>query len=542
MREMQTGDEIESPTIARATPPPRQMGDIVLSRAPGGAPTPANVLRWVAEAGGAPWFPANHAAAAGLDRDSLDEPLNVLRLAGLVSVGAWVRGTGQGYVLTPEGRDAVETGAGIPGPGVGQTELAAAAISATDLPAVAGIEPATSARLGLDHRPPLVIPFLLIVNVLCFFVGLAGAIRGGYPLGEYLVRGHSYILHRLGAVSGEDLLAGEWWRLFTSCFVHVGALHLMINLLTLAVMGLLAELLWGRWRLAVIYVISGLAGSCAAMASQPNVTLAGASGAIWGLLASQVAWLLLFRRKLPPDVSRDWVRKLGLLLVLNAGVSTLPGVSWEAHLGGGVAGFLSALLLNAVRSGPRWRRAAAVALLAALPLAYLGGLAAAVKWSGPWKALRTAYSARLAREARLARQAQSDAAIREFVRGPGAGLEKLRPDLVTPVEEHARHEERDRSQFWRETEKGKAEFAKVVAQLKEFKSAADSLAAAAAGPASEFEEFNHYRGRVRTFALARAKSFELLLEILAADGKPDPKKWAEWTTARASANVRTRPR
>ncbi|HVL15603.1 MAG TPA: hypothetical protein VM529_23735, partial [Gemmata sp.] len=159
-----------------------------------------------------------------------------------------------------------------------------------------------------------------------------------------------------------------------------------------------------------------------------------------------------------------------------------------------------------------------------------------VKWSGPWKALRAAYSARLAREARLARQAQSDAAIREFVRGPGAGLEKLRPDLVTPVEEHARHEERDKFQIWREGDRRK-QFDEVVAKLKEFKAAADSLAAAAAGTASEFEEFNHYRGRVRTFALARAKSFELLLAILADDGKPDPKKWAEWTTARGLAGL-----
>src|SRR5512144_606640 len=116
MQGMSTGDEVGSPATGHSTPAPPQMEGLTLPCAPAadGPPTPVNVLRWVAAAKGEPWFPSRHAAQTGGDRDALDEPLAALRDAGLVRVEAWVRGQGQGYVLTPEGCEAVSTGAGVP--------------------------------------------------------------------------------------------------------------------------------------------------------------------------------------------------------------------------------------------------------------------------------------------------------------------------------------------------------------------------------------------------------------------------------------------
>jgi membrane associated rhomboid family serine protease len=513
------------------------MGEMVL---PSSAPTPAAVLRWIA-AKGEPWFPSRHAAETGTDRDSLDEPLTALRLAGLVRVETWVRGVGQGYVLTPEGREAADAGPSVPILTAGATELPAAPPPPADSPEA---DRRVTSRLGLDPRPPLIVPLLLVANVLCFFVGLVGAIRGEYPVGRYLTESHPYLLHKLGAVSGDDLLRGEWWRLFTSCFVHIGGLHLLVNLFALAMMGPLAELLWGRWRLALIYTVSGLAGSCLAMAVQPGVTLAGASGAIWGLLASLAAWLLLFRRQLPTDVAGDWARRLWLVFILNAGVSFLPGISWQAHLGGGVAGFLTAWLLNAVRFRTGRRRLVALALLLALPAACFGCLFAAIKWSGRWEEHRQRYVARQAAEARKARQAEIErerlavqerqaqfvAAVRGYLKDVGAHLDRVSPQVVTPVEERAKY------QLIRVGERRKAGLADLRAEVNGLKESADAVANHPDDPATGPEGFAQFRDRARTFAKKRSESLAMLLKMLDAPDAPAAATWAAWNESRRAAN------
>ena len=120
------------------------------------------------------------------------------------------------------------------------------------------------------------------------------------------------------------------------------------------------------------------------------VTLVGASGAIWGLATSVVAWLLLFHKRLRPDLVKDLSRRLALGFALSIAVSFLPGVSWEAHLGGAVAGFVAAILLNAVRFGHRVRRVLAIVLVAMLPALCVGGLLLVIKSSANWEPLRNA--------------------------------------------------------------------------------------------------------------------------------------------------------
>ena len=66
-----------------------------------------SVLRLIAGAGPGPWYPKVHAESSGVDRDSLDAPLEKLRLAGMVRLTDWVKDHGQGYVLTPEGMTAL---------------------------------------------------------------------------------------------------------------------------------------------------------------------------------------------------------------------------------------------------------------------------------------------------------------------------------------------------------------------------------------------------------------------------------------------------
>ncbi len=513
MRGMANRDEVDSPATDDLTPLPGESG-----KGHPGSPTPATVLGWVAAARGQPWFPSQHAADTHTDRDALDVPLNLLRVAELIRVETWVRGTGQGYVLTPEGETALATGAGIPGKSFEPVGPGPSAIP--DDPPLR-----FTFSLPLDPRPPLVVPVLFVANLLWFFVGLVIVLRAGQPVWPYLSEGNKEVLHRIGAVSGPALLDGEWWRLASSCFVHIGGAHLLFNLFALVMVGPLAELLWGRWRLVIIYMLSGLAGSCLAMALKPDSLLAGASGAIWGLLLSLVAWFILFRQYLPRDVVADSTRRLTIVIVLNAMFSFLPGISWQGHLGGAVAGFVSAWLLNAMRFGDQLRRILAFLLLLALPVASVGGVILAMKRGDAW----AGYRQRSAEEEH--RQAALAAAV-AFDRDVAPLIEQLPPELVKPFEDKAV------IQLIRSGERrNAARVAEIRAKLTELKGAADTAVARLAVPSSGVEAIDRYRERAKAFAEARAKSFALLLAMLDSPAIPDDKTWAAWTAARRNANA-----
>jgi membrane associated rhomboid family serine protease len=190
----------------------------------------------------------------------------------------------------------------------------------------------------------------------------------------------------LGAAEGPKIQAGQWWRLFTCTFLHGGLLHIGMNMYGLYVLGTFAERIWGRWRLLLIYLIAGWAGSCLAMAYPPTfpgtviaVPLVGASGAICGILGALVVWVLLAGKHLPAEMARRLRNGLFINVALLIGVSLLPMVSWQGHLGGGLGGAAAALVLHFQRFGKtqvlRW-----AAALALLPLPIISFAAMQYAW------------------------------------------------------------------------------------------------------------------------------------------------------------------
>ena len=111
-------------------------------------PTPEQVLGWIAACGGSAWFPSSHSKSSGIPRDAFDAPLNDLRNAELVRVIDWVRGVGQGYVLTAEGELSLKN-----------AEKPAEPVSG---PAILD----DSRRSIVDLRPPIVTPALLLANLI----------------------------------------------------------------------------------------------------------------------------------------------------------------------------------------------------------------------------------------------------------------------------------------------------------------------------------------------------------------------------------------
>ncbi len=530
---MRANDEVVSDITNSASPIPVDAGG-----SPRATPTADTILKWIAASGNQPWFPSRHAAEAGTDRNALDDPLAQLRLAGLVSAATWVRGVGQGYVLTPAGDALVASGTGV---GVALEPLDPPLRQIAEIveePAPEATPDSTSEQhaahqFGLNLRTPLFVPIVLMANLCWFLVGAVATVQGDHSISRYLAEGQPQtLLHRLGAVTGNDLLNGEWWRLLSACFVHIGLLHLLANLFALGMMGPLAELLWGRWRLAAIYVISGLAGSCLAMSNQPDAMLAGASGAIWGVLASLLAWLMLFRNELLPDVAGEWARRLWLAFLLNAGVSFLPGVSWEAHLGGGVAGFVASGLLNALRTGPQPRRLLALVFFLALPVICVGGLMASMQRSPAWGLLRERHAAQAGALAERERLAGLVAAEEAYNHDVVPRLNRLSPDAVGPLH----------LQIWTILRKPKVDrspeaLTEVRTKLTEFQAIANEAITQLSVPLVGWEPFDRVRTRAREFAEARATECGVIFKMLDTPEIPTVSDWNTLGKARRTTDA-----
>ncbi|MCH8063893.1 MAG: rhomboid family intramembrane serine protease [Chloroflexi bacterium] len=142
------------------------------------------------------------------------------------------------------------------------------------------------------------------------------------------------VLLRFGAMFGPLIANGEYWRLFTAMFLHVGIMHLMFNGIGLLIFGRMLERVFGHYRFATIYVLAGLSGSIASYTFNPVVIGAGASGAIFGVLGALTAFFLL-RRDVLGNVGRRYRSGLALIVLINLAFGFfIPGIDNWAHLGG----------------------------------------------------------------------------------------------------------------------------------------------------------------------------------------------------------------
>jgi membrane associated rhomboid family serine protease len=160
-----------------------------------------------------------------------------------------------------------------------------------------------------------------------------------------LLRGSITPLMAWGAVIGEvqvggqvvpyGVADGEYYRLVTAMFLHFGILHLALNMWGLWILGRVLEGDLGPWRFLALYLVAGLGGNVAAYLFEPASLTAGASTAIFGLLAAAV---IVFHR-----LGRDW-RFLMPWLVINLFFTFFSGiVSKSGHVGGLIVGGLMAL-------------------------------------------------------------------------------------------------------------------------------------------------------------------------------------------------------
>ena len=158
---------------------------------------------------------------------------------------------------------------------------------------------------------------------------------------------------------------GEWWRLIGAAFLHYGPIHLAINMYSLFIAGSFLEHVIGRWRFALLYLGSGIAGSAGALLVSPNQVTVGASGAIFGVLGA----LFVLERRRQISTGGQVAGLIVLNLIFTFVLSSF--ISVGGHVGGLIGGVaLMWLLLQTRRSMPLSIAATAGVVVAALVLAY----------------------------------------------------------------------------------------------------------------------------------------------------------------------------
>lgn len=202
----------------------------------------------------------------------------------------------------------------------------------------AGAPPEMSALVrALHDRRSTAVAIIIAVNVA---VLILMEVTGGSTRLSNLIR--------FGAKDNDLIAAGQYWRLFTSMFLHIGFIHLVFNSLALWTFGRDLERVYGTGRFLLLYLLPGLAGSYASFRFSPYVS-AGASGAIFGLIGVSLVFGFKYRSAIPVQLRSRFGTGVIPVIAYNVlyGLNPRSHIDNFAHLGGLAAGILLALVLPA---------------------------------------------------------------------------------------------------------------------------------------------------------------------------------------------------
>jgi rhomboid protease GluP len=251
------------------------------------------------------------------------------------------------------------------------------------------------------------------------FLGICVAVFVGMGLatgGASILDPTSQQLIEWGANSAPLTLGGQWWRLVTSMFLHIGVMHILFNMWCLWDLGGMCESLYGYWTFAAVYLISGVGGGLASVWWRPVGVSAGASGAIFGVAGALIASYYLGEFNLPRFALGAHLRSLVLFAGYNLLFGAVSGrTDNAAHIGGLVTGLvLGALIARVAPEREPFRRVAVILL---------------VGWGvfgcGAWLYRSRSYLVRANRGEQLLDENKTDAAIVEL-----QSSIRQRPDYV----------------------------------------------------------------------------------------------------------------
>lgn len=154
----------------------------------------------------------------------------------------------------------------------------------------------------------------------------------------------SKTLLAFGALNGIFVQSGQIWRIVTSAFLHIGLIHLIVNMYSLFIIGNQVETYLGKWRYLIIYLVSAITGSLLSLAVlDVNVVSAGASGAIFGLMGALLYFGYHYRLYLNDALRNQIVPIIILNLLIGFMNSTINNA---AHIGGLIGGYLITMAIG----------------------------------------------------------------------------------------------------------------------------------------------------------------------------------------------------
>ncbi len=437
------------------------------------------ILKLCADSAPVPWYPSASSGPDGLSDEELAEYLDVLHRSGLIAQTVSARGYGRGYILTQDGVRALRDPAAL-------KRLAGRSPGRAAPPAHLNERQweksqAIRSRM-MDPRRPVVSYAIIGLNILIYLYG-TGYLGGDlfwFGMGSKTPEAMMPALHKVGSLRATDLvvLGPEWLRLLTCCFVHFGLIHIGVNMYSLYAVGPLMERLWGRGRYLLIYLLAGIGGSCAAMYFKPvtpdghAINLAGASGALWGIMGSMAIWLFFNRKLLPPHIVSRWAWQIGIALGLNILITFgIPGISGEAHFGGGIVGAICAVFVQQTSEDNRVRRIVGWVGTALVPVVCVGGLYDGMQRSKVWERVPHEAVPNQEAENKTLQEKRDRVALQEKLAEIGKLVhshEKAYEDTLGPLvgKHSSRRDPEAVTKAIAELDRGKADLEKATEQLR----------------------------------------------------------------------------
>jgi len=167
-----------------------------------------------------------------------------------------------------------------------------------------------------------------------------------------LIPGFGRNLLYMGMSVNALIAQGEWWRIITSMFLHLGFTHVLFNMFSLFLFGPELEKIAGKMRFLTIYFLADIFGIAASfLIEDPTYASVGASGAIYGMFGAFAA-LVYYTRHLFPQL-----KQIILPLIVVSVIMTflMPNINITAHLGGLITGFILGFVYFNPKNMVRWR-------------------------------------------------------------------------------------------------------------------------------------------------------------------------------------------
>jgi rhomboid protease GluP len=153
-------------------------------------------------------------------------------------------------------------------------------------------------------------------------------------------------LYLFGVLHGYSVVVlGEFYRLGTSIFMHADAMHIVMNMLSLYMVGTMVEKLFSKVAYLSIYFVSALFGSFASIYMHLGGQAVGASGAIFGLFGALAGFAFVHRNTMRKQFM-SFMKNFGVILLINLVIGfAFPSIDVSAHVGGLLAGIVGGLVI-----------------------------------------------------------------------------------------------------------------------------------------------------------------------------------------------------